>query len=219
MKRLASPKWWPIERKTKKFVVSPRGPHKKELSLPLLVLIRDVLKLAETNREAKSIIKKGEILVDERKIKDHKYGVGLLDSVRIPLLKKSYRAIPKNGLEFIEIPENEANLKICKILDKKSLKGNKIQLNLHDGRNILSNEKYSTHDSLLIQLPEQKIIEHVKFEEGSLALVFGGKNSGKIAKISKIEGNMVWLSNDKKFEVPKELVIVVGKDKPLIKLE
>jgi small subunit ribosomal protein S4e len=61
IKRIASPKWWPIERKTKKFVITSRGPYLRDLSLPLLVLIRDVLKLAETGKEASSVIKKGEI--------------------------------------------------------------------------------------------------------------------------------------------------------------
>jgi small subunit ribosomal protein S4e len=219
LKRLASPKWWPIKRKEKKFVVSTRGPHEKEFSIPLLILIRDIFKLAETNKEAKKIIKKGDVLVDKKKRKDPKFGVGLLDVIEIPLLKKAWRAIPKKGLSFLEIPQKESNLKIVKINDKKTLKGNKNQLNLNDGRNILTQEKYSTYDSLLIELPEQKIVEHLKFEEGSLVLVTRGKNAGKLARIKIIERNRVWLDNGGLFEIPKNLVIVVGKDKPIIKLE
>ena len=219
LKRLASPRWWPIERKTKKFTVPPRGSHKKSLSLPLLILIRDVFKLAETGKEARTIIKKGEVLVDCRKIKDPKFGVGAFDLVEIPSIKKSWRAIPRDGVSFIEIPENEKKLKICKIIDKKTLRGNKNQLNLNDGRNILTNEKYSTQDSLLIELPEQKIVEHIKFEKGSIAMVLGGKNTGKISKIKEIDKDRVWLIGEKTFEVPKELLIVVGKDKPMIKIE
>ncbi len=219
LKRLAAPKWWPIKRKTKKFVVSPRGPHSKELSLPLLILIRDVFKFAETGKEAKSIIKKGEVLVDGRIVKDQKFGVGIFDIVEIPALNKAWRAIPKNGLTFIEIPQKERKLKICKIIDKKTLKGNKNQLNLNDGRNISTDEKYPTQDSLLIELPKQKIVDHIKFEKDSIAMVLRGKNAGIIAKIKEIEKNRVWLGEEKTFEVPKKLLIVVGKDKPLIKLE
>lgn len=219
LKRTMMPKWWPVERKTKKYTVAPRGSHTKSFSLPLLILIRDVLKLAETSKEARNIIKRGEILVDGRKRKDYKFGVGPFDVITIPALKKAWRAIPKKGLTFIEIPEAEAKLKICKIIDKKSLKGNKSQLNLSDGRNLLTNEKYSTNDSLLIELPAQKVIEHIKFEKNSLALVLSGKNSGKVAKIDNIEKNRVWLGDKKLFEVPKNLIMVVGRDKPLIKLE
>ncbi len=219
LKRLAAPKWWPIERKASKFVVSPRGPHPKEFSLPLLVFIRDVLKVAENSKEAKSIIKRGEILIDGRKMKDYKYGIGLFDVIEIPALKKVWRAVPfKKGLKFLEIPENEKMLKICKIINKKTLKKGRIQINLHDGRNVLSNEKYSTHDSLLIELPEQKIKEHIKLEPNSLVLVTGGSNIGKMARVSKIEENRVWLKDEKEIEVPKKFVIVIGKDKPLIKV-
>jgi len=219
LKRLATPKWWPIERKTKKFTVPPRGPHPKNLSLPLLILLRDVFKFVETEKEASLVIKKGEVLVDGRKMKDTKFGVGVFDVIEIPSFKKSWRAIPKNGLSFIEIPENEKKLKICKIIDKKTLKGNKTQLNLNDGRNILTNEKYSTCDSLLIEVPEQKIIEHLKFEKNSIAMVLEGKNAGRIDKIKEIEKNRIWLGDENTFEIPKDLLIVVGKDKPLIKLE
>lgn len=219
IKRLAAPRWWPIERKTKKFTVAPRGPHPKQLSLPLLLLLREVLKLVETEKEAKLVIRKGEILVDGRKIKDIKFGVGIFDVIEIPSSKKVWRAIPKKGLSFIEIPNSEKKLKICKIVDKKTLKGNKTQLNLNDGRNILTNEKYSTNDSLLIELPEQKIIEHIKFEKNSLAMVLEGKNAGRIDKIKEIEKNRIWLGEEKIFEIPKDLLIVVGKDKSLIKLE
>jgi len=90
---------------------------------------------------------------------------------------------------------------------------------MNDGRNILTNEKYSTQDSLLLELPEQKIIERIKFEKGAIAMVLGGKNAGKIAKIKEIEKNRVWLGEEKTFEVPKKLLIVVGKDKAIIKLE
>ena len=104
MKRMSAPRWWPILRKERKFVIAPRGSHPKELSLPLLVLIRDVLKIAETGREAKGIITRGEVLVDKKKRKDPKYGVGLFDVVEIPVMNKAWRIVPKNGLSIIEIP-------------------------------------------------------------------------------------------------------------------
>jgi small subunit ribosomal protein S4e len=219
IKRIAAPKWWPIERKTKKFVIKPRGPYLKESSLPLLVLVRDVLKIAENEKEASGIIKKGEILIDGRKRKDPKFGVGLFNVIDIPSLKKTYRAIPKKGLSFIEIPEKEAKLKICKIVNKKSLKGNKMQVNLNDGRNIITNEKYSTQDSLLIEVPEQKILDCIKFAENSTCIIFKGKNAGKIGKIKTVEGDRVWIETDKTIEVPKDFVMVVGRDSPLVKLE
>ena len=219
IKRLASPRWWPIKRKENKFVISTRGAHPKDFSLPLLVLIRDVLKLAETNREAKRIIKSGQVIVDKKKRRDPKFGVGLFDVVEIPAMKKAWRAVPKDGLSFIEIPEKESGLKICKIVNKKTLKGNKNQLNLNDGRNLLTDKKYSTYDSLLIELPDQKVVNHLKFEKGSTVLVVKGSNAGKLAKIKIIEKNRLWLDNGSLFEIPKDLVVIVGREEPLLKIE
>jgi len=219
LKRLNAPKWWPIERKSEKFTFATRGAYKRDQSLPLLVFIRDVLKLADNRREAWDSIKKGDILVDGRKRKDPNFGLGLFSVIEIPSLNKTWRAIPKNGLSFIEVPEKEAKLKLCKIVDKKSLKGNKTQINLNDGRNILTEEKYSTYDSLLIEVPEQKIVNHVKFVENSLCMIFKGKNAGLIGKIKSIEKNRILVGNEKTVEVPKNYVIVVGKEEPLIKVE
>lgn len=188
------------------------------MSLPLLVLIRDVFKIVETAKEAKTIIKKGDVLVDGKKRKDPHYGIGLFDVVEIPILNKVWRAVPKNGLSFIEIPKEESNIKICKIIDKKSLRGNKIQLNLHDGKNIITDKKYSTNDSVLVEFPELKIVDHFKFDNNSLGIVIGGKNAGIVTKINKVERNRVWMGIEKTFEVPKNLVMIVGNKEAAIKI-
>src|SRR3989304_5558324 len=174
LKRLAVPKWWPIEKKTHKFVVSPRGPHRKLESLPLLVLIRDVLKFAETGKEAKHAIKRGEVFVDGKKKRDPKLGIGLLDVISIPTMKRAWRLVPyKGGLALPEVPFEEANM---------------------------------------------KILTHIKFEKGALALVVKGKNAGRVARIDAREKDRVWLDSENKFEVPKDLVFVIGKDEPAIKV-
>lgn len=219
LKRLTTPKWWPIERKTKKYTFATRGPHPRQMSLPLTVLIRDVLRLAETGKEAETAIRKGEILVDGRKIKDPNFGVGVFDVVTIPSMKKSWRAVPNKGLKFVETPDAESKVKLCKILGKKTIKGKKTQLNLSDGRNVLAGNEYNTQDSIMLEMPAQKISGHVKFDKGALALVVGGKNSGVVSKIKEIKGDMVIMGDEKTFEVPKRLLIMVGKEKPMLKLE
>ena len=118
LKRLAAPEFWPIPKKkyTWTFAPSP-GPHKKEECIPLAIIVRDILGLAETGKEAKRIIKAREILVDGRVRTDHKYPVGLLDVISIPKINKHYRVVPfKNGLKLIEIDESEAKKKILKTL-------------------------------------------------------------------------------------------------------
>lgn len=229
LKRLLAPKFWKVPKKVAKWVVSPRpGPHKKFECIPLQIIVRDILKLAETGKEAKTIIKKGEILVDGKPRKDHAFPVGLMDSIAIPKIKKYYRVLPsKKGLELKEISEKEVNKKICRINNKTVIKKGRMQLNLHDGRNLLvDKDVHKTGDSILIELPSRKILEHIKLEKGSLCLITKGKNAGKVGKIDGImskrslaePNKVICRIDDKKFEIIKEFVFPVGKDKPVIKV-
>jgi small subunit ribosomal protein S4e len=117
----------------------------------------------------------------------------------------------------MEISDKESNLKICKIENKTVVKKGKVQLNLHDGRNLLvEKDSYKTNDSLLIEFPN-KVVKHVKFEPNNLVVVTGGKNSGKTGKIKKIEPKKVICKIDNSTaELRKDHLVVVGEDKPLI---
>ena len=233
LKRLRAPKFWRIKRKESKWVVRPRaGAHKLLESIPLLILIRDILALADNAKEAKTIIKAREVLVDGKARRDHKYPVGLMDIVSIPKIDKHYRIIPsKKGLEVIEVPKKEANRKICRIENKTIVKGGYVQLNCHDGRNVLINgkeykkEKYKTGDSLLIELPSQKVLEHLKLDKGSLVLITKGKNAGQLAKVKKLSAStakerakVTCRIENKVVDIDKAFVFVVGKEKPLVKV-
>jgi len=203
MKRYSIPKFWKMSKKGKKFAITPRpGPHKKTECIPLLVVIRNILNLAETSKEAKGIIKKGEILVDKKPRKDPKYPVGLMDVIEIPSAKKAYRVVIENqGLTLKEIKPEEANKKLCRIQNKTTVKSGVIQLNLHDGRNILTeNNSYKPNDSVLIELPSQKILKHFKFEKGAPATIVSGRNLGTKGKIKEIK--------DRKTMMETSLVII-----------
>lgn len=188
LKRLLAPKFWKIEKKYFKWVTRPRGPYKIEESIPLLIIIRDILKIAENGKEAKKIIKMGEVLVDKRKVKDHKFGVGVFDVISIPKIGKNFRIVPSDkGYEVIEIDEIFSNKKVCKIIGKKMQKKGKIQINLHDGNNILMDkDNYKVGDSLIISLPEKNILKHLKLEVGAKVIAFKGKNIGTYGKILNI---------------------------------
>lgn len=226
-----------MSRKERTWVVRPRpGPHKKFESIPLLILIRDLIKLVDTGEDAKKIIKAKEVLVDGRPRNDHKYPVGLFDVIEIPKIGKQYRlTTTRSGLGLIEIQKKEASLKLCRINDKTMIRGGKPQLNLHDGRNVplergktkkVKGDVYKTGDSLLIELPSQKIIEHLKMEEGMLGLIVGGQNMGETATIKEViitkgrePNKIICKKNGEKFEAIKDYVFVVGKTNPLIRIK
>lgn len=217
-KRMSAPSWWPIARKEHKFITTVRGPHSD--ALPLHVLIRDIFKITETGKEAKHIITSGNVFVDGQKRKDVKFGVGPMDIVEIPAMNKAWRAVPMNGLTFIEA--DDSKLKLCRINGKKNVKSGKIQLNLHDGKNILTDGNYKTKDSILIELPSLKIVDHVEFKEGNLAIVVKGKNNGLMSHIKEIDSTnkRVWFENKgSKIEVPIDNIMMIGKTKSLVKVE
>jgi small subunit ribosomal protein S4e len=229
LKRLLAPEFWKVPKKVRKWVVSPRaGPHPKFYCIPLQILVRDILKLVETGKEARTIIKKGEILVDTKPRKDHAYPVGLFDVISMPRTKQNYRVVPDvKGLALVEIPEKEADKKICKIENKTILKKGKLQLNLHDGKNLLTDNKdYKTGDSILIELTSLKILQHLALEKGNIGIVSEGANVGRIGKIVDIvpgkmkeDAKIVCEIEGKTQEILKERFVVVGKDKPLVTVE
>ena len=226
LKRLLAPEFWRVPKKARKYVVAPiPGPHAKFESIPLLILVRDILQLAEKYKDAKKIIKRGEILVDGKVRKDHRFPVGLFDVITIPKLDKHYRIVSaKKFLSVVEISKKEANLKLCKIKIKKKIKGGKLQLGTHDGRTfVVDKNDYNTHDSLLVQIPENKIKEKLEFKEGMLGLVLKGKNSGRVGKIKEIRpgkfrvpSKVILVIDDVEVEALKRDVFIVGKEKPVI---
>lgn len=236
LKRLAASKHYPIKKKEYKFTTTPNpGPHKKDGCIPLQILLRDSLKIAETSKEAKKILKNKDILVDGRSKTDPKYPIGLMDVITIPKTKKYYRIIPQKGkLTLIEISKEKSMIKLCQITGKTTIKKGYEQLNLHDSRNILlKNEKdtktkndYKIGDTIEISLPDQKIIKHIKLEKNNIGLITHGKHEGKIGKIKEIhiiknlQKNKINITTDKKdIETLKKNIFVIGKDKSEITIE
>jgi small subunit ribosomal protein S4e len=219
MKRYLIPKYWKMGKKQAIFSVAPRaGPHKKDRCIPLLVVMRDVLKLAESSREAIRVIKSGEVLVDKKPRKDPNYPLGLMDVLEMPSMNKIFRVnADKHGLFLEGIKPEEADKKLCRIQNKRTLRGGTFQINLHDGRNILTDkDAYRTNDSLLIGLPGQKVLKHFRFGKNSPATIISGKNMGVKGRIKEIfdrknmleSSRVIIQTRDGEIETVKDYVLV-----------
>ncbi len=239
LKRLAAPKSWWILRKEHHWITKPNpGPHPIERALPLLVIIRDYLKLADNAREARKIIKEGKVLVDKRVRKDHKFPVGLFDILEIPEadIRKIVLFDHNGRLILKDIPEKYTRYKLCKIINKTTIKGGHIQLNLYDGKNIIIYVKdpcnpveanvYNTKDTILVDLNDYKtIVKHFKYQVGSYVYVIGGSNVGKVCRIKEIrvirspQPNLVKLVDmqNREFETIEDYVFVIGEEEPYMK--
>ena len=189
MKRLAAPRSWPIKKKAHVFIAkqSP-GAHAIESSMPAVVVIRDLLKICDTAREAKRIIGQRDVLVDGKAIKDPKTPIGLMDVVSVPALNANYRMLltSKGKLTLVAIDDAEKDWKLCRIEDKTLVKDGKFQLNLHDGRNIiLDKNEYKTGDVLKVAFDGQKILECFPMEAGATVLVSEGNHAGNVETITE----------------------------------
>ena len=239
LKREVTPKFWPIHRKKFVWALKPSpGPHPIERCIPLGIIVRDLLGFAKTMREAKKIIAQGKILVDGRVRCDEHFPVGLMDVVSIPEINVNYRVLPsEKGLILHEIDDEEAKYKICRIENKTTVNGGHIQLNLHDGRNILIRSEdpsnpagniYRTFDTLKISLPSQEILEHLRLEIGMLALFIDGENIGKHGIIREIDErssikrrrNLVTIEDNKgeTYRTILDYIFVIGDKTPRISL-
>tara|TARA_Y100000310_G_C20680337_1_gene815555 strand:- start:2024 stop:2728 length:705 start_codon:yes stop_codon:yes gene_type:complete len=225
LKRLTIPNSWKVQKKTNKFIARPLpGAHNFSLGMPIIVILRDLLKLANTRREVRYILNNQDILIDNIKRKDEHFIAGFMDTLSIPLTKKFFRIlINKSGeLSLKPAKESEINIKPCKIIGKTLLKNKKIQINLEDSRNIIVDKgEYKTGDSLLIELPSQKIKEHIKLEKGAVIFLTGGHHVGETGKIVDIKDDRVVykLKSGEQYESLKIYAFVVGKEKPSIELE
>ena len=228
LKRLNAPTVLKLHRKIKKWTIkSSPGPHKISNSIPLGLIVRDYLKLCDTLKEAKQIISSGDILVDDFIRKNYKFPCGFMDVISIPKLKKYFRIFyDKSGkLVLTPINSNETEWKLCRIEGKKILKGKKIQLNLHDGKNIIiKKDEYKTGDVLKIQFKDKKISDNYKFQKGNISIITGGSHIGEIANIqdliliSSSKSNIAKMKGKNEFSTHQEYVFPIGKDKPVLSI-
>tara|TARA_B110000444_G_scaffold163534_1_gene152877 strand:- start:1085 stop:1669 length:585 start_codon:yes stop_codon:yes gene_type:complete len=170
--------------------------------MPISLVIRDVLGYARSTREVRHILHNGHALIDGRVCKDVRRGVGLMDV--LTLGEDNFRCVlDHNGrLRYRPISADEAGWKVCRIEGKSTIKGNKTQLNLHDGRNLIVDDasEYSTGSSLKLALPSQEIIEHIKFVEGVRCYLIGGAHVGGFANMKAYDVKRSSMPNEVEFD-------------------
>ncbi|MDK2939596.1 MAG: small subunit ribosomal protein S4e [Methanolobus sp.] len=225
-KRISVPNSWQISKKSNKWITATRpGPHNKQQSISLGVVLRDMLGIVDTRAEAKRVLSEGNVLVDGVVRKDLRFPVGLLDVITIPLENVAYRVLldRKGRLEVHKLADMNAN-KLCRINGKTIVKGGAVQLNLNDGTNLIGSNDYKPKDSLILTMPGKEIVKHIKYEVGNLAMIVGGRHTGEIGTIKEINTvrssrhNTVSISGEYDFETIEDFVVVIGENEPEIKL-
>ena len=191
LKRLNAPDSWHIAKKTTKFITKTApGPHNAN-AMPITVWLRDHMGLARNLKEVKQILHQNDVIINGRHCRDAKMGIGIFDIISLPKINKFYRILrDKNGRHVsIEIDAEAAKTRLCKVKNKTIVAGGKVQLNMRDGANLLADNTYKAGDSIVLSLESEtrfKIVDHFPFAVGNMAMVIGGRHSGKVARIIDI---------------------------------
>jgi small subunit ribosomal protein S4e len=228
LKRRAAPRAWTIPRKGTKWVKRPGpGPHAQDASVPLLLVLRDLRQIVASAREASQLVRTGAVKIDGKVATDLDRGVGLMDTLSFAApLDAHFRMVKdrRGKLGLVAIPSTEASLKIGRVRFKHAVRAGRIEVTLHDGRNLLVDRgtPYRVGDSVEIELPSQKVVEHLPLAAGALAYVAGGSHVGELARVERVEvrnssqPNLVHFKEG--FSTVKEYVYVVGAKTPLVTL-
>jgi small subunit ribosomal protein S4e len=194
LKRNEVPRNWPIARKGTKSIVVPG--HNKRNGIPVLILLRDILKLAKKRKEVERILREGKVKVNGKLIREDKFTMLLFDIMNVE--GKDYKLILEN--KKFKLQETKDREKTLKITGKKILSGGIVQIQLNDGRNLLVKEKMKMGDSIVLNF-DGKITEKIELREGSKIVVISGSHIGEEGKVEKID------------EKSKIAIIVIQKEK------
>ena len=230
LKRFVAPDSWHVAKKTYKFITKTApGPHNAN-AMPIAVWLRDHMGLAMNMKEVKQILHQKDIIINGRPCRDPRMGIGIFDIISLPRIGTHYRILrdKKGRHKTIEINEESAGSRLAKIVDKTIVPGGKVQLNLRDGGNILADNTYKPKDSIVLSLGQEdrsRIIDHFPFAVGNMAMVIGGRHSGKVARIVAINTvhssvqNSVVLEDDatkERFDTVDSYIYMVGRETPAL---
>ncbi len=221
-KRLSVPDSWPVERKTATWsIAAGAGPH-GEAGVPLLVLLRDVLGYVDSRKEARYALARDSVLVNGDAVDDESRPVGMFDILAFPEREEHFRAFPDEGgrLALSPIAADDAESKLGKIVDKRAVDGDTVQLNLHDGMNLtVGDEPYGTGDSLVVDNDTGEVVAHFPYEEGALVTAVAGAHAGDVGVLESVEvtpgsspNNVTVETDDGTFETVEEYVVVIDEN-------
>lgn len=232
LKRLAAPKTWMLDKLGGAFTVRPSaGPHKLSESLPIALFLRNRLKYAKNVHEVKSILKQRLVKIDGKVRTDHKFPCGFMDVIQLEKSNENFRLIydVKGRFCVHRITPTEAKYRLSKV--KSVFTGPKgiPYLTTTDGRTFrYPDPNVKTNDSIQVTLDAKgaKIQDVIKFENGNLCMVTGGRNTGRVGTIISRERHPgsfdiihIKDSSGATFATRMGYVFVIGKaSKPYISL-
>ncbi len=190
-KRLVISRATKIPRKVFFWAATPdAGKHNRESSVALLTVLRDYLSLGDKEREVTRMLNSGFIKLDGKVVKERGMAVGFMDVISVVPTDQHFRILYDNKGRLVAKEEVKKNsgIKPMKVFNKVTIKGGKTQLVLHDGQNVVTDDKsISTGDVLIMSVPDKKVQQIIKMQPGNKAFLTGGSHVGAVGTIKKIE--------------------------------
>ncbi len=220
LKALNAPKTVKISRKENTWTVrTGKGPHKKNDSVALLIVLRDLIKLGDNLKEIKKILNANNVKVNEKVVKDYSLAIGLFDVITIEKQKLAYIALfDKKRRIVLKQIEKPLKQKIVKVVGRTVTKKG-LQIATNDGR-IIKNDKAKIGDSLKVNLPKYGVEKILELKKGSIVYLTKGAHCASTGKITEIilgsvsKEKLVRVEiNKKEYETVERNVIVIGEDK------
>jgi ribosomal protein S4E len=159
------------------------GPHKMRDCVPLVVVLRNKLRLALTKREAMMICVQKLVRVDDKIRTDENFPTGFMDVISLPKARTAYRVLYDTKGRFVmhKVDGNEAKFKLARVVRQELTHRGIPVIVTHDGRTIrYPNPDIKVGDSVRIDLATGKVTEVYKLELGADVMVTGGKNCGRV---------------------------------------
>ncbi|KAF9573309.1 40S ribosomal protein S4 [Mortierella alpina] len=230
LKRLNAPKHWMLDKLTGTYAPRPTaGPHKLRECLPLVILMRNRLKYALNGKEVQSILMQRLVKVDGKVRTDSTFPAGFMDAITIEKTGENFRLVydTKGRFTVHRITAEEAKYKLCKV-KKVQLGAKGIPFVVtHDGRTLrYPDPLIKVNDTIKLDLETSKFSEFIKFEVGNVAMVTGGRNTGRVGVITHRERHIggfdiVHIKDvlDRQFATRLSNVFVIGEgNKPWVSL-
>jgi small subunit ribosomal protein S4e len=175
----------PIARKGTKYIA--RAASNPEISIPVVIAVRDMLGLAKTAKEVKQMIHQKLLKIDGKDISDIHESICLFDVFHAD---KDYvlTLSPKKKFQLEEAKAKSE--RIAKVAGRNLVSGGKIQIHLHDGTSIIGDSKIKVGDTLHIDF-ENKVKKHISLEKGRDAFIISGKYAGLHGKIENVHEKKV----------------------------
>lgn len=187
LKRLNAPKHWMLDKLGGIWAPRPStGPHKLRECLPLIILLRNRLKYALTGKEVKYILMQRLVKVDGKARTDSKFPAGFMDVVGIEKTDEYFRLLydVRGRFTLHRVSKEEASYKLGRVKSVSMGSGGVPYLVTHDGRTIrYPDPAVKANDTVKIDIETGKTTDFIKFETGNLAMISGGKNTGRVGMI------------------------------------